>query len=273
MLKRFAVFAVAVSVISLHAYAQTSKTEQAKDAANPSHQAMSISIQQDNSASLQAKSQQHIDGNIRVLTLPSKDWQDKTAFWINLALAVAGFAGIWVAICTLRKIERQTKATEKGADAARLSVQSLIDAERAWIAVRIEGDILCGEFKAIASNQGRTPATIISWDYGFAFTNANNNWELPVVPDYFSQMTWMRGILVAPQNQFPAVHAPEPIYNALIGRRSKSDQLCVYGRIVYWHIFSSKDDMSKACETRWCFRFREDARDYIPYGGEYDRAT
>jgi hypothetical protein len=193
-------------------------------------------------------------------------WWEIAGLIVNFAVACVAIRGVFIALDTLGKLERQTKASEKNAEA-------LIRSERAWITVKAEGDILCGTFKAIASNQGRTPATVISWEYGYDFTSPEKNWELPPTPIYFSPMPWMRGILIAPQNHFPAVHSPEAIYNALISRASPLDQLCIYGRITYWDTFSERTEADKPCETRWCFRFRSDVRDYIPYGGEYDRAT
>lgn len=121
MLKRSAIFAAAVLIVSFNTYAQTSKTNQAENSQKPSQRATVPPMQQDNGAHLQPKGQQHIDADVKVVDLPPKDWQDKAGFWINLALAVAGFAGIWVAICTLSKIERQTKATE---DAAKAGLES-----------------------------------------------------------------------------------------------------------------------------------------------------
>jgi hypothetical protein len=62
---------------------------------------------------------------VRVI-LPAKDNYDKATFWISVILAIVGTGGIVVAVLTMRKIERQTKATEE-------SVKAAINAERPWI--------------------------------------------------------------------------------------------------------------------------------------------
>jgi hypothetical protein len=55
----------------------------------------------------------------------------------NWVLAIVGIAGIIIAICTLIVIQRQTKATETAAKAAKDSADALINSERAWILVNI----------------------------------------------------------------------------------------------------------------------------------------
>jgi hypothetical protein len=202
-----------------------------------------------------------------------RDWFDCASLVMTFILIFITGAGVAAAWRGLPAIIQQAISTRTAAEAARDNTKALIDSERAWIIVKVDGDILCGAMKAMASNQGRTPATIVSWEYGYDFVTPEGDWKLPVPPDYFSPMPWMEGILVAPSNQFPAIHAPDAIYNALIGRESGLFQLCIYGRIIYWDTFSAKESKDKPRETRWCFRFRADARDYIPYGGEYDGAT
>jgi hypothetical protein len=207
------------------------------------------------------------------ISVPTKrDWLDYVSLSLTgILIAITG-GGVFVAWRGLPALFDQARSTRIAAESATENTKALVDSERAWMVVKPEGDILTGSFKAVASNQGRTPATIVSWEYGYGIA-PHPNWNLPPAPDYFGKMPWMKGILVAPQNQFEAMHSTGVLLNAFYNKSSDLDQLCIYGRIVYWHTFSERKEADIPCETRWCFRFRADARDYTPYGGEYDRAT
>jgi hypothetical protein len=110
--------------------------------------------------------------------------------WSNWFLAAVGIGAIWVALRTLRVIERQTKATEIAAQAAEhssaateASVEALINSERAWIMTTIvwtadvpnapaptqlrviegsgtNGEKLTIDVCLICKNDGKTPAWI-----------------------------------------------------------------------------------------------------------------
>jgi hypothetical protein len=67
-----------------------------------------------------------VSADVRVVSTPEKDGWDKASVWIDFALAVVGGLGIVAAFVTLRKLERQTAATEKQAS-------HMIASERAWI--------------------------------------------------------------------------------------------------------------------------------------------
>jgi hypothetical protein len=55
--------------------------------------------------------------------------------WPNWVLAFVGIGGIFVAVKTLRKIERQTKATEDAAVAANRNIEIIVSKERARIRI------------------------------------------------------------------------------------------------------------------------------------------
>ncbi len=93
---------------------------------------------------------------------------DKLLWVAYLVFAFLGYAGIMVALSTLKKIERQTAAAESASSAARdsahaalLMARSLIDSERPWITISVEPSRI-GEnhFNVLATNRGRSPATI-----------------------------------------------------------------------------------------------------------------
>jgi hypothetical protein len=93
---------------------------------------------------------------------------DRILWAAYLVLAILGYVGIMLALSTLKKIERQTavaedasSAAKESAHAALLIAQSMIDSERPWITITVEPSRI-GEnnFNVLASNRGRSPATI-----------------------------------------------------------------------------------------------------------------
>jgi len=65
-----------------------------------------------------------------------KDGWDKAAVFSNYLLALIGIVGIVAAICTLLKLERQTKAGEDAATAALKQAKHSTASERPWVTVR-----------------------------------------------------------------------------------------------------------------------------------------
>lgn len=68
--------------------------------------------------------EQDVHADVKIINHPQKDFYDKAAFWLNLALVFAGFTGVGVAVWTLRTIKRQ--------------VDTFVSKERARITVDIE---------------------------------------------------------------------------------------------------------------------------------------
>jgi hypothetical protein len=64
-------------------------------------------------------------------------WKEWTAWGANLTLVLVGMGGIVVAVCTLRKIERQTKAAEDATKVAKENMAALINKERARLRVNL----------------------------------------------------------------------------------------------------------------------------------------
>jgi hypothetical protein len=101
-----------------------------------------------------------------------KDGWDKAAVLSNYLLVLIGIAGIAVAVCTLLKLERQTKATEVAAESSLKQANHIITSERAWMTVVIESELIPPEIEESPSirwtgfsiqfvNQGKTPALLI----------------------------------------------------------------------------------------------------------------
>jgi hypothetical protein len=62
-------------------------------------------------------------------------WKEWWIWGANLTLVAVGIGGIVVAVCTLKKIERQTKATEDATKIAKENMAALISKERARVRV------------------------------------------------------------------------------------------------------------------------------------------
>ena len=155
MLKRLAVFTIALLLVCVQGYAQTQKAKQGQNSDQPSPTAPKIAPQQhDSPQHLQGEPTHNVNAEVRVISTPAKDRYDKSAVWINFALGIVGFAGIGTALCTLRKIERQIKVAEA-------DTQAMIRAERAWVIVSVK-EITSGEYVFVAKNEGKTPAKIQS---------------------------------------------------------------------------------------------------------------
>jgi hypothetical protein len=81
-----------------------------------------------------------------------------------------GYAGIMLAVSTLKKIERHTSAVEAAAAAAvdathawSLQAQAIVNAERPWLLIGVEPTPgIDNSFNITATNRGRSPATIVS---------------------------------------------------------------------------------------------------------------
>jgi hypothetical protein len=110
-----------------------------------------------------------------IVTLPAPapaawPWHDRILWAAYLVLAIVGYAGIMLAVSTLKKIERHTSALEAAAaaaadtaQAALLHAQGIINAERPWLLIGVEPSPgIENSFKITATNRGRSPATITS---------------------------------------------------------------------------------------------------------------
>ena len=103
---------------------------------------------------------------------PQANWalHDRVSWAANLVLALLGYAALWIALSTLKKIERQTKLAEEevslAASTARtalLHVEAVIRAERPWIMVTAEpSPDRAGSSIVVATNRGKSPARIVA---------------------------------------------------------------------------------------------------------------
>jgi hypothetical protein len=137
-----------------------------------------------------------------IVTLPAPvpvQWQlhDRILWGALLALVFMAYAGVMLAVSTLKKIERHTGATEASvasltaaataanetAQAALLHAQSMLKAERPWVLVTAEATRgVESSFDITATNRGRSPATITSALDQVVF--ASDEAHLPAVPSF-----------------------------------------------------------------------------------------
>jgi hypothetical protein len=95
---------------------------------------------------------------------------DRISWGANLVLVVLGYAGIMLAISTLKKIERQTRASEVAASAAAdqahaamLNVEAILRSERPWILISVELALDNeNSFTVVATNRGRAAARFVT---------------------------------------------------------------------------------------------------------------
>jgi len=191
--------------------------------------------------------------------------QDRIAWGANLLLALAGYAGIAIAISLLKKIERQTRATEAAADAAASAAHAAVAesqasraADRPWVLISTEPSrTVENAFSVVATNRGRTPARIVTSDDGARI--AANEDGLPAEPEYRKPLP---GDVFEPIVLLPA----ESVVLQTFGREDVK-QLCVadgslervdtwedkiylYGRLTYRELMASRNQQQ--FETRWC---------------------
>ncbi len=101
MLKTLALFVLALAVLPMQAYTLTHKTQEKAQSDQPTAPVPAIAAQQPRSQSVESETQAHVNADVRVVSTPPRDHYDVAAFWINFALAIAGFLGIGVGVGTL----------------------------------------------------------------------------------------------------------------------------------------------------------------------------
>lgn len=185
--------------------------------------------------------------SVRVVGMPPKDRLDYISLGTNLLLGVVGIAGVVVGVITLRKIERQTAATEVSAKAAELNAQALVNAERPWLVAEVKpDDTMPHLFHVHIANVGRSPARFISCDATHVLVERADLMTIP--PDYDSPITIPAQTLIATGQGFKVPHGYS-ISHLL--KPGEDVTLVVYGRVLYGNTIDPK----QTHETRWCFGY------------------
>jgi hypothetical protein len=193
MLKGLAIFAVLLAVSPVLLFAQAKSQP---NAAATQRQPQTKQLPDCNGAPCEEQ-QPHL-----IVTLPAPapvQWplHDRILWGALLVLVFLAYAGVMLAVSTLKKIERHTGATEASvaaataaagaanetAQAALLHAQSMLKAERPWVLVTAEATRgVESSFDITATNRGRSPATITSVLDQAVF--ASDEAHLPAVPSF-----------------------------------------------------------------------------------------
>lgn len=201
--------------------------------------------------------------------------QDRIAWGANVLLALLGYAGIMVAIQTLRKIERQGRYAEAAADAAAksaeaaarnseaalLHAQAIINAERPWVLITIvPSRSIENGFTVIATNRGRGPAQVIAANDETKI--AIDEAHLPPAPEYKPQDSDVPfvSIILLPGEFMNLKSFCRDDVKPLCGsdeafRRIENweERVFLYGKVTYRDLAAPAD--MPPHETGWCCRY------------------
>jgi hypothetical protein len=196
------------------------------------------------------------------------EWHDRVAWGAGIVLAVLGYAGIMLALRTLKSIDRHlesgtatAEAAVGSASAALALAQAIANSERPWIVVTVEPFLTMeNSFKVMASNRGRSPARIISSvdqvRIAIDETNLAKEPEFQAVdpvdePEPIVLLPGeATGIWALNRDDLPAIcKTPD----ALKRVERWQDTLFLYGRIKYMELSALGEN--NVHETFWCCRY------------------
>lgn len=207
---------------------------------------------------------------------PSKDWTDQISWVSNLLLVLVGSGATIAAFRTLSVIRRQTTAIEISAEAARLSADSLKNAERAWLLIRPEAFTLApsNRFDWVVKNAGRTTATISAANVRCR-TLAGTE-RLPANPEYREAII-VPNIPVSPgevlnfwsyfETETGDLGLTDADMQGIVNRRV---ELVAYGYVKY------ADSFGEEHESRFCYHYAtwcSDFRTNLSAPADYHRCT
>lgn len=257
MLKQLAIFVLSLFVFSMQTYPQTHKAQERSNSATPPLPTVPVVRQKNDARTPQDETGTHVDADVRVVSAPEKDAYDRAAFWISVVLAAVGIGGIVAAIITIRKLERQTKATE---DQAR----HLTTSERAWIIVNSEfpdglspgGQDAVSLIRWNMKNVGRTPARLIEFDA--IASRAERKISFPEPPRYVGSPGPLNKLLLVPNDSFGLTWmiegdslTPDEVAEVKNGMNL---MVITYGYVKYLDAFE------KEHTTRFCQRYFVDSK-------------
>jgi hypothetical protein len=213
-------------------------------------------------------------------------WHDKVLWGVEIVLVFLGYAGVLLALKTLKNIQRQTEfgvsaaqAALQCANAALESSQAIVDSGRPWIVITVEPFLSVEHgFKVMATNRGRTPARILA--KADCVKIAKDETGLTTPPDYESgkSATPFEPIILLPGE----TAGIRPFRRSDVRSHCSSDEqlkrlerweekLFVYGRVIYRDLISPMDQPSH--ETDWCCWYVYGDKDALVLAGppEYNK--
>jgi hypothetical protein len=196
------------------------------------------------------------------------EWHDRVAWGAGIVLAVLGYAGVMLALRTLKSIDRHlesgtatAEAAIGSASAALALAQAIANSERPWIVVTVEPFLTVeNSFKVMASNRGRSPARIISSVDQVRV--AVDETSLPKVPEFegVSASDEPEPIVLLPgeatgiwalnRDDLPAICKTPDVLQRV---ERWQQTLFLYGRIKYMELGGIGENHLH--ETYWCCRY------------------
>jgi hypothetical protein len=196
------------------------------------------------------------------------EWHDRVAWGAGIVLAVLGYAGVMLALRTLKSIDRHlesgtatAEAAVGSANAALALAQAIANSERPWIVVTVEPFLTVeNSFKVMAANRGRSPARIVSSVDHVKI--AIDETKLPQEPEFEATPPGEEpepvvllpgeatGIWALNREDLPGIcKTPEMLKHI----ESWQATLFLYGRIKYMELSAIGDH--QVHETFWCCRY------------------
>ncbi|MGH9598304.1 MAG: hypothetical protein ACRD27_00455 [Terracidiphilus sp.] len=190
---------------------------------------------------------------------------DRIAWAANLVLVVLAYAGIMLALATLKKIERQTRYGEKAAaaaadsaQAALLHAQAIVAAERPWVTVAAQPSrTVENGFLITATNRGRTPARIVAAGEQIEF--AEDESRLPEDPQYGDGRSGapFDPVILLPGESVEIKSFCRDDVQGLCQSDEKlkrveawEEKIFLYGKVTYRDLIAPRDEQIH--ETAWC---------------------
>lgn len=190
---------------------------------------------------------------------------EKISWAAYVVLALLGYAGIMLAVSTLKKIERQTAAAEIAANAAQASAEAAlinaratVDSARPWMVVTVEpAPNVENGFTVSATNRGRSPAQIVGTAEQLRI--AADESKLPAKPEYGNRdpappmvpIILLQGESTALKS-FSRADARELCESDEQFARIENweEKIFLYGRVIYKDLAAPADNPNH--QTDWC---------------------
>jgi len=203
-----------------------------------------------------------------IVTLPAPtpaqwSWHDRILWAAGVVLAIEGLSAIWLTLSALRKIERllvsaegAAAAAEAAAEAALLNAKAIVDAERPWLLITVEPSLRVeNSFTVMATNRGRTPATIVATAERIKIVVDETH--LPTPPEYGEPAAPRVPIILLPgeataiksfcREEGKGICETEERFKRVANWEEKA---FIYGKIVYKDLIAPRD--RQLHETAWC---------------------